>query len=86
MKGDEEDDGFITSPKTVVENLENNKRRCIERRILYRNYNFIVGSAAEVERLRPTCKYIPTDNRKAMIPLLFNCHVFFESESRVLKS
>lgn len=74
MKGNEEE-GCITSPKTVLEKLEHNKLRCIERRALYRNCNFIVGSASEIERLRPTCKYILADNLKEMMPLLLGCLV-----------
>lgn len=59
------------------ENVENSTRRCMERRILYCKSNFIVGSAAVVERLQSTCKYMVTESCKVMTLLLFEC-IFLE--------
>ena len=44
----------------------------------YKNVDFICGSAAEVERLWSTCKYILTNVRSRMTPNLFEALVFLK--------
>ncbi len=47
-------------------------------RTKYVNCDFILGSAAEVERLWSVAKNILKDNRKSMTPLLFEALLFLK--------
>jgi len=49
----------------------------------YINCDFILGSAAEVERLWSTCKYILCENRMRLSPQLFEALVFLKVNSRL---
>jgi hypothetical protein len=48
----------------------------------YINVDFILGSAAEVERLWSICKYILTNQRKSLTPLLFEALTFLKVNHR----
>jgi len=48
----------------------------------YINCDFILGSAAEVERLWSTCKYILCENRRRLTPQLFEALVFLKVNGR----
>lgn len=47
------------------------KRRQLNETHKYLNFDFILGSASEVERLWSVANNILTDNRKSMTPILF---------------
>jgi len=49
----------------------------------YINCDFILGSAAEVERLWSTCKYILCENRMRLSPQLFEALAFLKVNSRL---
>ena len=44
----------------------------------FHNVDYICGSAAEVERLRSSCKYILTNTRSRMTPNLFEALIFLK--------
>lgn len=61
---------------SIADKLANRKRLCVKGGPKYRNCTFILGYAAEVERLWFICKYDLTDNRKRTTPMLFEAFVF----------
>lgn len=63
---------------TVAERIMENKRRQIERTRRYENFNFVLVSVAEVERLWFTTKKILSGNRKCTTPILFETLVFLK--------
>lgn len=69
---------------TMAEQLkqisESNKRQRTETE--YINADFILGSAAEVERLWSICKYILTNQRKSLTPLMFEALTFLKVNKR----
>ena len=49
------------------------------------NCDFILGSVAEVERLRSLSKYVLTENRRGMTPELFEAITFLRVNDRFLQ-
>lgn len=58
--------------------IQERKKRRIEKAPRYRNCDFILGSAAEVERLWSISKHILCDNRKTLTPILFEALLFLK--------
>ena len=70
-------------PITMPEKIAKRKRDDAERvgsdeRV---NVSWVLGSAAEVERLWSAAKHIPTDAQRQMDPAMFETIIFFESQS-----
>lgn len=76
----ENDVGQVSSVAlTMAEKLlAAGKRNRMEASRKYRNCHFILGSAAEVERLWSICNYILTDHRKSLTAVLFESLVFLK--------
>ncbi len=66
---------------TVSERFELRKRKREEETEKYINSDFILGSVAEIERLRSLAKNVLTDNRKSMTPLVFEAVLFLKVKS-----
>lgn len=66
-----------SSGSTIAEGLAHGKRRAVEAR--YRNCSFVLGSAVIVERLWTVGKYIYSDNRKSISPVLFESILFLRT-------
>eukprot|EP00171_Calliarthron_tuberculosum_P023569 IDg23569t1 len=64
----------------IAAKLATGKRRCMTSK--YRNCGFIVGSAAEVERLWSVAKFILSDYRMATTPELFESLIFLKINAK----
>jgi hypothetical protein len=73
--------GLPTMAEQLKQISESNKRQRTDTE--YINVDFILGSAAEVERLWSICKYILTNQqRKSLTPLLFEALTFLKVNKR----
>lgn len=66
---------------TMAERIPKTKRKHHSETDKYMNCAFILGSAAEVERLWSVAGHILSNNRKSMTPLLFDCLTFLKIDS-----
>lgn len=64
---------------TEMERINTRKRRRLNNIYFYTNCEFILGSAAHVERLKSIAKNILRYNRKLMSPVLFEALFLWEA-------
>ena len=81
LKNSEGPDVIDDSTMSLADRLKEKSRKCKagERDrsgALYKNVDFIPGSAAEVERLWLMCQYFLTTQRAKMTPILFEAIMF----------